>query len=150
MSIGAVGVHTSGTSSPGSSTRHPTVRAAHVRGGHGHVLRKDNTARTNPERKAHQGWHTPPAPWPLQTLRFFDALQKITSTSTISSRETIFGFDFSSKFSPANAEDDCESHLRESEKTGVRQSWRMVISRRGHGDDGKALGHWGCGVGWMG
>ena len=38
-----------------------------------------------------------------RTLRFFDAFQKITSTSTITSSETIFGFDFSSKFSPANA-----------------------------------------------
>ena len=28
MSIGAVGVHTSGTSSPGSSTRHPTVKVS--------------------------------------------------------------------------------------------------------------------------
>ena len=36
-------------------------------GGHGHVLGRDNAARTNPGGKAHQGWHTPPAPWPLQT-----------------------------------------------------------------------------------
>ena len=69
VGIGAIGVHTSGASSfqmealPASLPLEPT----HVRGGHGHVLGRDNTARTNPERKAHQGWHTPPAPWPLQT-----------------------------------------------------------------------------------
>ena len=43
-------------------------------------------------------------------LGFFDALQKSTSTSTITSTETIFGFDFSSKFSSPlrpTPEDDC-------------------------------------------
>ena len=45
------------------------------------------------------------------TLRFFDAFQKITSTSTITSRETILDFDFSSKkILPhrPTPEDDCE------------------------------------------
>ena len=39
----------------------------------------------------------------FRSLRFFDALQKITSTSTITSREPVFGFDFSSDELPSAA-----------------------------------------------
>ena len=55
-------------------------------------------------------------PWLVTALRFFDAFQKITSTSTITSRETIFGFDFSSKFPPPTPKMIATSHLGESEK----------------------------------
>ena len=60
-------------------------------------------------------------------LRFFDAFQKITSTSTITSRETIFGFDFASKFSSPRRptlEDDCDIASRGIRKNGISSKLR--------------------------
>ena len=69
VGIGAIGVHTSGTSSPGSSARHPTVRASsRRREATGTCLDEVTPLGPTPEgRPIKAGIHPLHAPWPLQT-----------------------------------------------------------------------------------